>query len=73
MSLTDGSLIPIEERDAREVTHCGDKQIAPGGVPVRNPSFDVTPARLISAIITEWGIARGDYGEGLKNLMARVR
>lgn len=73
MSLADGSLIPIEERDAREVTHCGDKRIAPEGVAVRNPSFDVTPARLISAIITEWGIARGDYGEGLKTLMSRVR
>jgi len=73
LNLADGSLIPIEERDAREVTHCGDKQIAPSGVAVRNPSFDVTPARLISAIITEWGIVRGDYGEGLKTLMSRVR
>jgi len=51
-----GSSIPIEERDPREVTHIfGKVQIAPNGVNVANPAFDVTPARYITAIITEKG------------------
>ncbi len=64
-SIPDGSKIPIEERDPAEVTHCGGNQIAPLGVQVYNPSFDVTPAALISAIITECGVAHGDYGRSL--------
>jgi len=71
LTLSDGSLIPIEERDAREVTHVGGIRIAPEGVPVRNPSFDVTPARLVSAIITEAGVVEGDYLQGLANLFTR--
>src|SRR5512143_1812630 len=59
----DGSKIPIEERSAREVTHVGEKQIAPTGVGVRNPAFDVTPAKYITAIITERGVARAPFGE----------
>ncbi|PLX78913.1 MAG: S-methyl-5-thioribose-1-phosphate isomerase [Desulfuromonas sp.] len=69
LSLSDGSLIPIEERDQREVTHQGEKQLAPAGIMVRNPAFDVTPARLVTAIITENGIAEGNY---LVNLSALV-
>ena len=69
LSLTDGSLIPIEERDPREVTHVGDKQLAPDGIDVRNPAFDVTPARLITAIITERGVVKGDYLSGLQALV----
>ena len=68
LSLATGKLIPIEERDRREVTHSGERQLAPDGVAVRNPAFDVTPARLISAIITERGIARGDYQTQLRQL-----
>jgi len=68
LSLADGSLIPIEERDRREVTHVGDKQLAPEGIDVRNPAFDVTPARLITAIITERGVVKGDYLRGLRAL-----
>ena len=68
LRLTDGSQIPIEERDAREVTHIGDKAIAPEGIAVRNPAFDVTPARLITAIITEGGVISGDYESGLRQL-----
>ncbi len=68
-SLTDGSLIPIEERGGAEVTHCGGKAIAPEGVAVRNPAFDVTPARYISAIITERGVAKGDYRQALSGLL----
>lgn len=65
-SIADGSAIPIEERDPAEVTSCGGKRIAPEGVDVYNPSFDVTPAHLIHAIITERGVARGDYLRTLK-------
>jgi len=67
-SIPDGSLIPIEERDRREVTHLGDKMLAPDGIKVRNPAFDVTPQRYISAIITERGVVKGNYLEGLEAL-----
>jgi methylthioribose-1-phosphate isomerase len=56
LSLPTGDAIPIEQRDAREVTHGLGKQIAPDGVKVYNPAFDVTPARLIAGIITERGL-----------------
>jgi methylthioribose-1-phosphate isomerase len=64
----DGSKIPIEQRDPREVTHIAGKAIAPEGVQVENPAFDVTPAKYVVAIITERGIARAPYAESLKNL-----
>jgi methylthioribose-1-phosphate isomerase len=51
-----GDAIPIEERSEREVTHLGDRRLSPEGVHARNPSFDVTPARLVSAIFTERGV-----------------
>jgi methylthioribose-1-phosphate isomerase len=70
-SLSDGSLIPIEERSRSEVTHHGGQPIAPEGVTVRNPAFDVTPARYISAIITERGVATADYHTSLAGLFAR--
>jgi methylthioribose-1-phosphate isomerase len=57
----DGTAIPIEERSAREVTEIGGKQIAPEGISVRHPAFDVTPARLITAIITDRGVLRAPY------------
>jgi methylthioribose-1-phosphate isomerase len=66
LSLSDGSLIPIEERHAGEVTHIKGLAIAPAGISVRNPAFDVTPARYITAIITEKGIVSGDYLFGLR-------
>lgn len=68
LRLSDGSQIPIEERDAREVTHVGDKSLAPEGIAVRNPAFDLTPAHLVSAIITERGVVSGDYASELKKL-----
>ncbi len=55
-SLADGDQIPIEQRDPREITHSFGKQTAPDGIQVYNPAFDVTPARLIQAIICERGI-----------------
>ena len=56
LSLDDGEQIPIEERDAKEITHGFGRQTAPDGVDVYNPAFDVTPAHLIKALITEKGI-----------------
>ena len=70
LSLSDGSKIPIEERHSIEVTHIKGVAIAPEGVRVRNPAFDVTPARYISAIITENGIVSGDYRAGLRKVMS---
>ena len=67
LTISSGEQIPIEERPADEVTHLRDVRIAPD-VAVANPSFDVTPARLISAIICERGIARTPYAESLRRL-----
>ena len=64
----DGSQIPIEQRAAREVTHLAGQQIAPSGVGVENPAFDVTPHQYISAIITERGVLRPPYAESLRQL-----
>ena len=69
----DGDAIPIEQRDPREVTHVGGVQLAPDGVAVENPSFDVTPAELIAGIITERGIARPPYRDSLASLLAPSR
>jgi len=70
LSLSDGSQIPIEERPTSEVTHIKGIQIAPDDVKVRNPAFDVTPARYITAIITENGIVKGDFRSGLRKISA---
>jgi methylthioribose-1-phosphate isomerase len=64
----DGSKIPIEQRNAREVTHIGGRQMVPDGVEVENPAFDVTPAKYVTAIVTERGIAEAPYGESLARL-----
>jgi methylthioribose-1-phosphate isomerase len=61
-----GGDIPIEERNAREVTHVGAAQLAPDGALVWNPAFDVTPHHLIAGIITECGILRPPYTQSLK-------
>ena len=68
----DGSKIPIEQRDAREVTHIAGKQMVPDGVEVENPAFDVTPAKYVTAIITERGIARAPYEESLRELAQKA-
>src|SRR5580693_7186194 len=64
----DGSKIPIEQRNEKEVTHIAGKQMTPDGVQVENPAFDVTPAKYVTAIVTERGIARAPYGESLAKL-----
>jgi len=66
-----GDAIPIEERDAAEVTAPFGHAIAPAGVQVRNPAFDVTPARYVTAIVTEAGIARPPYDASLAALFSR--
>lgn len=67
-SLKTGEEIPIEERDRKEVTHIREHQLAPDGIDVQNPAFDVTPNDLITAIITDKGVARAPYGESLREL-----
>jgi methylthioribose-1-phosphate isomerase len=64
-----GEKIPIEERDAREVSHIFEHQIAPSGIKIANPAFDVTPHDLVTAIITERGVARPPYGRSLARLV----
>jgi methylthioribose-1-phosphate isomerase len=68
LNTPDGSRIPIEERNDREVTHIGTSRLTPDGAHIRNPAFDVTPAKYVTAIITERGIARAPYSESLPGL-----
>ena len=63
-----GAHIPIEERAPEEITHHGGRRLAPRGVDVRNPAFDVTPARYVTAIICERGVARAPYEDSLRAL-----
>ncbi|HEY1897786.1 MAG TPA: S-methyl-5-thioribose-1-phosphate isomerase [Terracidiphilus sp.] len=63
-----GDSIPIEERAAIEVTHHGGKQLTPPGVGICNPAFDVTPAKYVTAIITERGVLRAPYTESLREM-----
>jgi len=65
LATPNGAAIRIEERDADEVRTIGGRAIAPAGCAVRNPAFDVTPARLVTAIITEAGVARRPYTRSL--------
>ena len=66
----DGASITIEERDRTEVTNLGGVRVAPRGAPVRNPAFDVTPAELVTAIVTERGVARPPFRRSLRSLVA---
>ena len=72
LDTSDGSKIPIEQRNSREVTHIAGRQMVPEGVSVENPAFDVTPAKYIAAIITERGVARAPYVESLRELSEKV-
>jgi methylthioribose-1-phosphate isomerase len=67
---TSGDLIPIEQRSAREITHVNGRQVTPDGVAIENPAFDVTPAKYITAIITERGVLREPYGESIRTMAA---
>src|SRR6188474_3345147 len=66
LATPDGSGIPIEERNAREVTHVKTVRLTPEGAGIRNPAFDVTPHHLIAGIITERGVFRAPYVESLR-------
>jgi methylthioribose-1-phosphate isomerase len=67
---SDGSKIPIEQRNEKEVTHIAGKQMTPDGVQIENPAFDVTPAKYVTAIVTERGIARAPYETSLAKMAA---
>ncbi|HEY8123196.1 MAG TPA: S-methyl-5-thioribose-1-phosphate isomerase [Myxococcota bacterium] len=68
-----GAAIPIEERGRDELARAGERTLVPDGVPVRHPAFDVTPAELVSAIVTEAGIARAPYARSLAALLRAAR
>jgi methylthioribose-1-phosphate isomerase len=68
LNTPDGDHIPIEQRSPREVTHHAGTQVAPTGVMVENPAFDVTPNKYIAAIITERGVAKAPLADSLKEL-----
>ncbi|MBA3914415.1 MAG: S-methyl-5-thioribose-1-phosphate isomerase, partial [Acidobacteriales bacterium] len=68
LATADGSGIPIEQRNPREVTHIAGRQMVPEGVSIENPAFDVTPNALVTAIVTERGIARAPYVESLRSM-----
>jgi methylthioribose-1-phosphate isomerase len=70
LTLKSGQEIPIEQRDRKEVTHIGGQQFAPDGIEISNPAFDVTPNDLITAIITDRGVARAPYIESLRKFKA---
>ncbi len=67
-----GAGIPIEERAPEEVTHHAGQRLAPAGVGVRNPAFDVTPNRFVTAIVCERGVARAPYTDSLRLLAEAV-
>jgi methylthioribose-1-phosphate isomerase len=73
LSTPDGDCIPIEERDAREVSHLGAARLTPVGARIRNYAFDVTPHRYIAGIITERGIFKAPYTESLASAFAGPR
>jgi methylthioribose-1-phosphate isomerase len=68
LTTPDGAAIPIEQRNAREITHLGGSQLTPEGASVWNPAFDVTPQHLVAGFITEKGIARPPYADSLRQL-----
>ena len=72
LATPDGTAIPIEQRNRKEVTHIAGRQIVPEGVEVENPAFDVTPAKYVAAIITERGIARAPYNKSLRLMVEQA-
>jgi methylthioribose-1-phosphate isomerase len=72
LTLASGDEIPIEQRPSSEVTQMFGVPIAPENIPVENPAFDITPARYVTAIICEYGIARDPYKESLRSLAGKA-
>ncbi len=73
LSLQNGAEIPIEQRSADEVLRIGDQPIAPQGVAAAHPAFDLTPARYVTAIVTDQGIARAPYADSLARLAEQAQ
>ena len=73
LALPSGEQIPIEERDPAEVTHFRGTQVAPDGMRAAHPAFDVTPARYVTAIVTEQGICHPPFGESLRDAVHHAR
>lgn len=66
LSLKNGDMIPVEERKSEEISHIGNLEIGPPGVKARNPAFDITPNRYVTAIITEKGVVKPPFREGIR-------
>src|SRR5216683_3111509 len=73
LATSHGDQIPIEQRAATEVTHSNGKQMTPNGAAIQNPAFDVTPAKYITAIITEHGILRAPYDQSIQQMAAAAK
>jgi methylthioribose-1-phosphate isomerase len=73
LATASGDLIPIEQRAPSEVTHINGRQMTPDGVGVENPAFDVTPAKYVTAIITERGVLRAPYAESIRAMASGAR
>jgi methylthioribose-1-phosphate isomerase len=69
LSIPDGGHIPIEERSSEEVTHLRGMRIAPQGIRAAHPAFDMTPNRYLTALVTEKGVIRAPFTEGLARIM----
>jgi methylthioribose-1-phosphate isomerase len=67
--LPNGAAIPIEERDATEVTMLAGQRLAPLGVGARNPAFDVTPGRLVRGFVTDRGLLEPPFESAIKGLL----
>jgi methylthioribose-1-phosphate isomerase len=72
LATSHGDLIPIEQRAATEVTHSNGKQMTPHGVAIENPAFDVTPAKYVTAIITERGVLTAPYNQSIKAMATQT-
>jgi methylthioribose-1-phosphate isomerase len=72
IATSNGDLIPIEQRDPREVTHSNGRQMTPNGVGIENPAFDVTPAKYVTAIITERGVLQAPYVDSIRAMAAEL-
>ncbi|MCP4666558.1 MAG: S-methyl-5-thioribose-1-phosphate isomerase, partial [Deltaproteobacteria bacterium] len=64
-----GDMIPVEERGPEEIARFGKQQVGPSGVSALNPAFDITPAKYVTAIITEKGVIKPPFGKGIKNVL----
>jgi methylthioribose-1-phosphate isomerase len=72
LSIRDGDMIPVEERNSREISHFGNQEIGPPGVKARNPAFDITPNRYITAIITEKGVVKRPFRDGIRKIFKKA-